>query len=135
MSAILDTDVSRSRSPQRSFAKIKAGNQTEVLLNIFDCRHKRMTRPITPIKKTNGPEAATYVVCLDCGRQFVYDLQTMRVGARVPASPATGVLDSESPKRKSALRYAAIASVAPLMWGASRLLLRRAKRSPSAEKH
>jgi hypothetical protein len=104
-----------------------------LLLNIFDCRHKRMTRPMTPVNKTNGPEAATYVVCLDCGRQFVYDLQTMRVGPRIAASPATGVLDSDSPRRKNALRCAVIASIAPLVWGASRFI-RKAKRSPIAKK-
>jgi hypothetical protein len=92
-----------------------------------------MTRPITPVNKTNGPEAATYVVCLDCGRQFVYDLQTMRVGARVAPSPASGVLESDSPRRKNALRYAAIASIAPLVWAASRFL-RKAKESPIVEK-
>jgi len=104
-----------------------------LLLNIFDCRHKRMTRPITPVNKTNTAEAATYVVCLDCGRQFVYDLQAMRVGPRLAASPASGVLESDMPRRKNALRYAAIASIAPLIWGASRFL-RKARRSASAEK-
>jgi hypothetical protein len=105
-----------------------------VLLNIFDCRHKRMTRPMTPVNKTNSPEAATYVVCLDCGRQFVYDLQTMRVGPRIAASPAVGVPHSDSPRRKIALRYAVIASIAPLVWGASRFL-RKTKPSPTVEKH
>jgi hypothetical protein len=117
----------------RSFARIEVGIRQKLVLNIFDCRHKRMTRPMTPINKTNAPEGATYVVCLDCGRQFVYDLKTMRVGARVPASPATGVLDSDSSGRKNALRYAVIASIAPLIWGYSRFL-RKARRSPTAEK-
>jgi hypothetical protein len=103
------------------------------MLNIFDCRHKRMTRPITPVSKVNGSEAGTYVVCLDCGRQFAYDLKTMRVGARIPASPASGVLDSDSPKRKNTLRYAVIASIAPLLWETGRFLL-KAKRPPAAEK-
>jgi len=106
----------------------------ESLLNIFGCRHKRITRPMTPVNKTAARESGTYVVCLDCGRQFSYDLTNMRVGPRVPASPATGVLESDSPPRKNALRYAAIASVAPLVWGATRFL-RKAKHSPAVEKH
>jgi DNA-directed RNA polymerase subunit RPC12/RpoP len=100
-------------------------------LNIFDCRHKRITRPITPVAKTTAAEPATYVVCLDCGRQFAYDLKTMRVGARVPASPATGVLDSDAPRRKNALRYAVIASIAPLVWAGSRFFR---KAPPTAAK-
>ena len=90
-----------------------------------------MTRPITPVNKTSAAEPATYVVCLDCGRQFVYDLKAMRVGPRVAASPATGVLDSDAPRRKKTLRYVIIASIAPLVWAGSRFFR---KGSPSAAK-
>ncbi len=46
---------------------------------LFRCKHDNLSRPITPVTL---PEqgAATYVVCLDCGRRFAYDWKEMRVG-------------------------------------------------------
>ena len=35
------------------------------------CRHQRVTRPFTI-------EQESYLVCLDCGRQLFYSLETMR---------------------------------------------------------
>jgi hypothetical protein len=86
---------------------------------------------IIAVNKTNWADADTYVVCLDCGHQFIYDLKTMRVGPRVAAFPASGVLDSDLPLNKNTLRYAVIASLAPLMWATSRLL-RKSNRGPKA---
>ena len=63
------------------------------LLNaLFGCSHRRTTFPITPARKVGKINArnATYVVCLDCGREFDYNWQEMRIGqpvtVRVPAS-------------------------------------------------
>ncbi|MEO8595700.1 MAG: hypothetical protein ABI759_20440 [Candidatus Solibacter sp.] len=54
------------------------------LLNlIFRCRHKRLTRPLSRVTKPGEPHAHTYVVCLDCGKQFEYDPETMRLGKAV----------------------------------------------------
>ena len=48
---------------------------------LFGCRHKRVTRPITPVRvKFSAARQATYVACLDCGRRFEYDSANMRVG-------------------------------------------------------
>ena len=55
-------------------------------MNIFDvlfgCLHKRTTFPIskrgTPRPHTAG-RTGTYVVCLDCGKEFAYDWQKMRI--------------------------------------------------------
>lgn len=50
---------------------------------LFGCRHQRCSFPIT--RKTgerrSGAAAltGTYRVCLDCGREFAYDWQTMEV--------------------------------------------------------
>lgn len=56
-----------------------------ILNSLFGCSHQRTTFPFTPLRKTNG----TYVVCLDCGKEFSYDWKTMRVGAAVAiAQPA-----------------------------------------------
>jgi hypothetical protein len=51
-----------------------------MLDRLFGCTHRRMSRPITPISKPGTPGVGTYVVCLDCGRQFAYDWETMRTG-------------------------------------------------------
>jgi hypothetical protein len=88
-----------------------------VLNLLFRCPHKRITRPITPVSKAGVPHGDTYVVCLDCGKQFAYDLQKMRIDKPVHTSAATGVLNPSMPKpRTSKLKMAAIASAVPLAW-------------------
>jgi hypothetical protein len=54
------------------------------VLNVFfGCGHQRTTFPITPGRRTAGTSpaatSATYVVCLDCGKEFAYDWKKMRV--------------------------------------------------------
>lgn len=50
---------------------------------VFGCRHPHYSFPITVkgIRRRNSTAAltGTYVVCLDCGREFPYDWQEMRV--------------------------------------------------------
>ena len=86
------------------------------LLNlIFRCPHRRLTRPVTPVSTDGKPHGDTYVVCLDCGKQFSYDLKEMRVGKGLPNSAEKGVLPPGMPApRKSKLKVAAMASVLPL---------------------
>jgi hypothetical protein len=70
-----------------------------ILNSLFGCSHQRTTFPLTPARKSSGHPApgvarsATYVVCLDCGKEFSYDWSRMRVGqpvtARVPAPAPT----------------------------------------------
>jgi hypothetical protein len=54
-----------------------------ILDALFGCWHKRMSFPITSRRgqRRTGAAAATgtYVVCLDCGKEFAYDWQTMRI--------------------------------------------------------
>ncbi|HEY3972248.1 MAG TPA: hypothetical protein VGM18_04540 [Candidatus Sulfotelmatobacter sp.] len=49
----------------------------------FGCRHARYSFPVTIRKATRRPKAAdltgTYVACLDCGKEFPYDWQAMKV--------------------------------------------------------
>jgi hypothetical protein len=62
-----------------------------LLTLVFRCRHRRLTRPFTPVKKGGVPLLGkTYVVCLDCGQQFAYDLETMRVGGVLQPSNVGG---------------------------------------------
>ena len=62
------------------------------LLNgVFGCSHRRTTFPLTPARKFGkSTRNGTYVVCLDCGKEFDYNWQEMRIGepvtVRVPAS-------------------------------------------------
>jgi hypothetical protein len=75
---------------------------------LFRCPHKRTTRPMTPVRKPGEPPPDTYVVCLECGKQFLYDLEEMRMGKAVPVSPMEGVLQ-ETPlsSQSKKLRYVA----------------------------
>lgn len=60
---------------------------------LLGCWHKNYSFPITQ-RSGRRPEAAyltgTYVVCLDCGKEFPYDWKAMKVLA--PAKVAHGGL-------------------------------------------
>jgi hypothetical protein len=49
----------------------------------FGCRHSRYSFPVTVRHARRRPQAAgltgTYVACLDCGKEFPYDWQEMKV--------------------------------------------------------
>lgn len=50
---------------------------------LFGCRHAHYSFPVTIRGAKRRPQAAaltgTYVACLDCGREFAYDWQQMKV--------------------------------------------------------
>jgi len=50
---------------------------------VFGCSHKRHSFPLTTRgARRRTPAAAvtgTYVVCLDCGKEFPYDWQQMKI--------------------------------------------------------
>ena len=86
---------------------------------VFGCNHRRTTFPMTPVrKKSAGGQAETpadtYVVCLECGKQFVYDWENMRLGQPVDIADGSPA-DAGAPKipfhAKSKLRY--------LFWGSA----------------
>ncbi|HLK34994.1 MAG TPA: hypothetical protein VKT29_17985 [Terriglobales bacterium] len=60
----------------------------------FGCRHTHYSFPITSkaLKRSSSAvsEAGTYVVCLDCGKEFAYDWQRMKVVSAL--RPATQVV-------------------------------------------
>jgi hypothetical protein len=88
-----------------------------ILNLLFRCPHRRLTRPVTPVGRTGEPEGGTYVVCLDCGKEFSYDLERMRLGKPVKQGSGTGVLPPDAPKGRSRkMRMALWASVASLGW-------------------
>jgi hypothetical protein len=53
------------------------------------------------ITAKNATQLGTYVVCLDCGKEFAYDWRTMRVGhpiaAQVTAAPAVNMPPAAPP--------------------------------------
>lgn len=68
---------------------------------MFGCRHSRYSFPITiragSRRATTDPRRiGTYVVCLDCGREFNYDWQEMRVAQAQPKEPAHSLLTKEA---------------------------------------
>ena len=50
---------------------------------IFGCRHSRYSFPVTMRGAARRTQAAsltgTYVACLECGKEFPYDWQEMKV--------------------------------------------------------
>lgn len=61
----------------------------DTFLNLlFRCSHRHLTRPLTRVSDPGGRQGESYVVCLDCGKQFVYDLDQMRIGKPIDHSLA-----------------------------------------------
>jgi hypothetical protein len=57
-----------------------------ILETLFGCSHRTTSFPLTPARRMVGQSAsscgnrhATYIVCLDCGKEFGYDWNTMRL--------------------------------------------------------
>ena len=79
---------------------------------LFRCSHRRLTRPVAPITRSGQPHSQSYVVCLDCGKQFEYDVKEMRMGKPIEHSQDAGVLPPDMPKpRKSKVKYAFLAGL------------------------
>src|SRR5258707_14585053 len=77
-----------------------------ILNLLFRCGHRRLTRPFSPLNY-GGQQEECYVVCLDCGKQFSYDLEEMRIGKPIDRSHGASVVPLDSPMpRKKKLKYA-----------------------------
>jgi len=65
--------------------------------SLFGCSHQRTTFPLTPARRNGGFPApganrnGTYVVCLDCGKEFAYNWNQMQVGEQVQERVAAEV--------------------------------------------
>jgi hypothetical protein len=44
---------------------------------LFGCRHRHMSLPMTLVRKPGMPPSEGFVVCLDCGKRYVYDMSKM----------------------------------------------------------
>jgi hypothetical protein len=73
-----------------------------VLMNaLFGCSHRRTTFPLTPARKIgNALRNGTYVVCLDCGKEFDYNWQEMRIGAQVAGVVPARAQETLSPAHR-----------------------------------
>jgi hypothetical protein len=63
---------------------MEGGSMFQKLVDaFFGCRHARYSFPVTVRRASRRPQAAaltgTYVACLDCGKEFAYDWQQMKV--------------------------------------------------------
>jgi len=64
-----------------------------LLNSLFGCSHRRTSFPISPSRRSSfvgsnysgQKRSGTYVVCLDCGKEFDYNWKEMRVGEPVRA--------------------------------------------------
>jgi len=60
---------------------------------LFGCQHARLTFIHSKPRKPKQIVGDHYCVCLDCGREFAYDWQTMRRGEeiteRIPLTDST----------------------------------------------
>ena len=68
---------------------------SRMLSLLFGCRHRRLTRPITPARKPRTQPATAYVACLDCGKRFHYDVANMQMGAAIRAAAPGNPSDSD----------------------------------------
>jgi hypothetical protein len=74
---------------------------------VFGCSHKHCSFPITVRGKLRrSSEAAsitgTYVVCLDCGKEFAYDWNAMKLIRSTPETHASGTPVTILPDHKAA---------------------------------
>ena len=85
----------------------------DTLLNLlFRCSHRRLTRPVAPMTKAGEPHSQSYVVCLDCGKQFEYDMKEMRIGKLIDHSHDASVVPGDMPLPPSTkVKYAVLAAV------------------------
>ena len=86
---------------------------SQTLLNLlFHCGHRHLTRPFTPVSQQGVPRGETYVVCLDCTKQFAYDWKEMRIGQAIDHTRDGCVIPPNVAKRrKTMLAYALGVSV------------------------
>jgi DNA-directed RNA polymerase subunit RPC12/RpoP len=106
------------------------------LLNLlFRCSHRRLTRPVSPITKRGEPRSESYVVCLDCGKQFEYDLSEMRIGKAIDHSHEVGMAPPGVPTpHKRKVGYAFLAAVPAAVVLGAVLTGKRKARKPEGGK-
>jgi RNase P subunit RPR2 len=67
---------------------------------LFGCRHVRYSFPMTvragSRRTPTARRTGTYVTCLDCGQEFRYDWQAMRIVGAQPREAARSLVTKEA---------------------------------------
>jgi len=84
----------------------------KIMDTVFGCRHSRYSFPMTiragSRRAATATRTGTYVVCLDCGREFGYDWQGMKiVGSRIDGSSAIAASQAREAARSLVTKEAA----------------------------
>jgi hypothetical protein len=77
---------------------------------LFGCWHSNYSFPLTakPGNRATAAQATgTYVVCLDCGKEFPYDWKTMKVVSGKPVLDNTLEFPEMAPASQLARKHAA----------------------------
>lgn len=73
---------------------------TKMMNAVFGCRHSRYSFPITMRaslrRGATAVRTGTYVVCLDCGREFSYDWQEMRIAEFQPKKATASLVTKQA---------------------------------------
>jgi len=64
---------------------------SSVIDTLFGCSHRRTTFPITP--KPPTARMGAYVTCLNCGKEFAYNWDLMRMEEGPAAVPVVGATE------------------------------------------
>jgi uncharacterized membrane protein YvbJ len=85
----------------------------DTLLNLlFRCAHRRLTHPVAPITNVGQQHNQGYVVCLDCGKPFEYDMEGMRIGKLIDDSHDVYVVAKNiTLPLRTKVKYAVLAAV------------------------
>ena len=89
---------------------------------IFRCRHRRTSFPLRPPTKAGQTPGDMCVVCLDCGKRFVYDWELMRIGG-----PVEDVAAPKPAGGKSKSRYLLAVCALPIVWLIGKTAMARAR--------
>ncbi len=105
-----------------------------VLNLLFRCSHRHLTRPVTPARKAGEKQGGTYVVCLDCGKQFAYDFGRMKMGEQISQAAEDFVLAPGAPKKvPGKMKLALAAAALPVAWVIGQNVMQSRKRPAKAE--
>ena len=81
------TSAGRGCGTRGGKPKVFGAFRVNTLLSLlFPCSHSRTTFPMS--RRKHHP-TSTYVVCLDCGKEFGYDWTEMKMGREIKTEPAS----------------------------------------------
>jgi hypothetical protein len=95
-------------------AEVEAIAIDTVLNLLFRCAHRHLTRPFTPLDKQGVPHGETYVVCLDCTKQFAYDLTEMKIGEAIDHSHDAWMMPPDMRKPRNTMLVYALGVAVPI---------------------